>query len=282
MSYYIDNNDMSQKDTLSELVKSFEEQTTAQAAKQTNIVMVRCDGMGFSKWTKSLKNPFNQHLKDVMAETAKKVFDRLGAKIAYSASDEITFVLINSNNLSQHYGGGRFHKIVSHAAVTASDAFNKSVSELLPEKSSNTATFDARAWEVDSIEKAALCLLARQASCIRNSVFMLARDNYSHNSIQGLGVRELKSKMANDNIFWDDLPDWAKRGFIIGKKKEIMKLSEDEIKMLPEKHLLRRNPNALIIRNEISELENPITMDINSNISLLSASIHNDRSNYVI
>lgn len=272
------NDGMSQRDSISSIVEGYENEVVALSAKRENIVVVRCDGIGFSKWTKSFKNPFNKSFKDAMAYTTKKVFNRLGAKLAYSASDEITFFLINDGDNAEHYGGGRYSKIVSHAAAFATAAFNEAIKTFIPEKDGESQAFDARAWEVDSIDKAALCLLARQRSCVRNSVFMLARSNYSHNSIQNLTVGDLLQKMGNDNIIWEDLPSWAKRGFFVLKKKEMMKVSEDSINTLPEKHHLRKDPNAIIVRSEISEVDSTSYISNANCIRIINESVNNRRN----
>lgn len=262
--------EMSEKDSLSVYVKKLEETTTAQKADPSNAIVVRCDGRGFSSWTKSLNGPFDPRLKDVMVYVTKKLAEEFSAKIAYTASDEITIVMFHYGDKAEHYAVGRFQKIVSHAASIATAHFNAIVPSLIPEKAGKIAMFDARAWEC-SIEDTFSCLMARENSAIRNSVFMQARSVFSHKKIQGMGRQKLKMLLQENGHSWDDIPEWAKRGIFIKKFREDTSLTEEELEKLPPKHNARLTPNFKFWRTEYKEVELP---SISENIALAKAKLY--------
>ncbi len=262
--------DMIEKDSLSLYVKKLEDATTAQKADASNAIVVRCDGRGFSSWTKNLNGPFDPRLKDVMVYVTKKLAEEFSAKIAYTASDEITIVMFHYGDNTEHYAGGRFQKIVSHAASIATAHFNAIVPSLIPEKAGNMAMFDARAWEC-SIKDTFSCLMARENSAIRNSVFMQARSVFSHKKIQGMGRQKLKILLQESGHSWDDIPDWAKRGIFIKKVSEELSLTEEELEKLPPKHNARLTPDFKFWRNEYKEVALP---SISENKPLAQAKLY--------
>ena len=52
--------------------------------------IVRLDGRSFHRWTRGLERPFDEGLREAMAQSAEAVMHEAGAEHAFTQSDEIT------------------------------------------------------------------------------------------------------------------------------------------------------------------------------------------------
>ena len=147
---------------------------------QSGYLVVRLDGKRFSKFTKSLKKPFDEKLSYCMVETTKYLMETYQAIIGYTQSDEITLIfksdlLMNGGKLDTSLPfSGREQKICSIFAAGCTVKFNMLISENLPEKLSEMPIFDCRAFPVSTKELAILCVGYRQIDALKNSISMAA------------------------------------------------------------------------------------------------------------
>lgn len=88
------------------MVKSWEKEVWYRADPDTAIV-IRLDGRGFHNFTKGLDYPFDVRMASIMDDVAETLVNELNALVGYSQSDEITLVLHNRSNVSQHIFGGK-------------------------------------------------------------------------------------------------------------------------------------------------------------------------------
>ena len=58
-------------------------------------------------------------------------------------------------------------------------------------------------------------------------------------------------------INFNDFPDWFKRGTFLQRRHEMTKFSAEELDRLPEKHEARKNPDLMIERSKVKQLEMP-------------------------
>ena len=80
-------------DSLGSWCKWLEKNFSPEVMIPTLPVVIRLDGVGFSKWTKGLNRPFDEKLTQLMIETTKFLVEETNAVVGYTQSDEITLIL---------------------------------------------------------------------------------------------------------------------------------------------------------------------------------------------
>ena len=176
-----------------------------QVAPGSATVSFRCDGTGFSKFTRILRNKgvmpqgFSQDLADMMAACCKSLMEKFNAYAAYTQSDELTVLMAPASVIRDkqqpHLYGGRIPKLCSLAAATVTAQFqyqlmllckknNIDIAEVL--QADKLPTFDCRVGVFDSKEEALALILWRAYDCGINSV----SDAVFHS-----GIRERKRAM---------------------------------------------------------------------------------------
>lgn len=209
---------------LSDRMKDYE------SAYDTNIigrvpVIIRCDGKGFSRWTKLIdaKKPFDENVAAAMSyamvETARKIE---GCVLGYTQSDEITFVLRNDQSLeSTPWFGNRLQKIVSTASSMVTVHFASHMSGLA------VAYFDARVFAVPDVQEAINCLIWRQNDAIKNSIstscyWEVGKKigmKHARAEMEGVGQKERISLLKEKcNIEWETYPTKFKHGIACHKR----------------------------------------------------------------
>lgn len=194
-------------------------------------VIIRLDGCHFHSFCKGFRKPFDPLLSKTMQATMKYLCENIqGCVLGYTQSDEITLVLIDYKKLnSSAWFDNEVQKICSVSAALATYAFNKYFNdfylEQLAEKGGTDeydlvydkkrrlgAYFDSRAFNMPR-EEVTNCLIWRQFDAERNSVNALGQSLFSHKSLQGIGVKELKAKIEREKgVIWGNLPTTQKRG----------------------------------------------------------------------
>lgn len=245
-------------DTLDKWCKFLEKNFTCERMIPTLPVIVRLDGVNFSKWTKSLNKPFDSGFKDLMIDTTKHLVKHTNAIVGYTQSDEITLILYSGDKKSEIYNGGKKQKILSKLTSTCSNYFNLKREYFLPGKK-QIAEFDCRIYQAPTLNDACLQLLWRENDATRNSILMLAQSLFSHKQVQGLNTKVLQDKMLRErNVNWNDLDIGFKKGTFVKRVKTSEKFTKDEIEHLPEKHKARQTPNLTFERSKIKVMEYPI------------------------
>lgn len=214
-------------------------------------VIIRLDGNNFHNWTKGLKKPFDDSLTDLMIETTAYLIKETNAVIGYTQSDEITLILYNEDRNSSVYHEGKKQKILSKLTSKCANFFNKERSKYLPNHN-KLADFDCRIYQTPTLEDACNQILWRENDAIKNSVSVLSRSYFSHNSLHKLNSDELKEKLLKEkNVNWNELPNKLKRGSLLKRIGMYKKFTTAEIDDLPINHEARKNKNLLVKRNEI-------------------------------
>lgn len=219
-------------------------------------VIVRCDGRGFSKWTrKYTTKPFDRAFTNAMVETCKAVMLETNASYAYAVSDEMTFVFAPGN----HPFAGRHQKIVTTIASSVSVNF---FGRFLMEKGwsfvgTDVPTFDGRMFVIpDNDEDTALrAVLWRILDGRRNSVQMHAQSLFGHEELQRMSTSQLRVLCAESGHPWEELDPLFRHGAMFRKVHGMVKFSREEIDNLPEKHHARKNPDLEFPRSEIQMVD---------------------------
>jgi len=229
--------------------------------------LIRLDGKTFHTFTKGLKRPYDEGLSELMIATAKFLTEETNALIAYTQSDEISLLLYQPDYKSSIYMSGRTQKINSVLAAKCSTFFNEHLAEYLPAKDKLPANkrpvFDCRCFNVPDKFEAVNVFLWREQDATRNSISMASQSVYSHKQLQNKSKKEMHDMLHAKEINWNDYPTFFKRGTYIQKKTLMMK-SEVLLSGLPEKHHFRTNPELMVERKKVVELElKPLAKVIN-------------------
>jgi len=232
-------------------------------------IIIRLDGRSFHTFTSDLDRP-DSNLTSIMIEVTKYLVQETNAKIGYTQSDEITLILFSDNIDSQTFFDRKYYKLLSITASLATAKFNNLVMEYLPNKIRELAIFDCRVYNVPSKEDAINVLLWRESDATRNSISMLAQDNFSHRELQNKSTLAILEMLYNKRIYWyKDYPTSFKRGTYIYKKISIRKFTQDELETLPELHNARSNPDLEIERSDVIILDIPPISEVSNMVDVV-------------
>jgi tRNA(His) guanylyltransferase len=232
-------------------------------------VIIRLDGNNFHNWTKGLNRPFDERLTNLMTETTKFLVEETNAIVGYVQSDEITLILYSDNRKSSIYNDGKKQKILSKLTAKCTGFFNEKRKELLPEHN-KFAIFDCRIYQTPTLHDACIQLLWRENDATKNSISMLAQSLFPHKKLQGLNGSQMQDKMMEEKgVNWNDLDTKFKRGVYIKRIKTKRPFTSEELKSLPPKHQAHKNPNLIIERSLVREIEYPIFNKIQNKVGVI-------------
>jgi len=179
-------------------------------------ILAHVDGIGFSKYTRKAKKPFDEALGNVMLEVAQGIIERVqGAVFAYTQSDEINLLIHGYKTLgSQPHRGNRLQKLVADLSGPTSSHFTHLSHKIwLPGQLGGIreAAFAAAVFPVPENDVTNY-FLHRQQDALRNSVQMLARSMYSHKQIEHKSVAEMKEMCRAKGNPWEKLDYHWQRG----------------------------------------------------------------------
>jgi tRNA(His) 5'-end guanylyltransferase len=245
-------------ETLGDWCKWLEKNFSNEVMIPTLPVIIRLDGNNFHNWTKGLERPFDIKLTELMTETTKFLVQETNAVVGYTQSDEITLVLYSGDRKSAIYNDGKKQKILSKLTAKCVNFFNEKRKELLPTHD-KVAVFDCRIYQTPTLHDACVQLLWRENDATKNSISMLAQSLFPHKQLQNLNGNEMQDKMMLEKgVNWNDLEVKLKRGTYIKRIKTSKPFTADELKDLPPMHQAHKNPNLVIERSVIKEIEYPI------------------------
>lgn len=256
-------------ETMGDWCKWLEKNFTNEVMIPTLPVIIRLDGNNFSKWTNGLQKPFDKRLTQLMTETTKYLVKETNAIVGYTQSDEITLILYSNDRKSSIYNDGKKQKILSKLTAKCVNFFNDKRREILPTHD-KTAVFDCRIYQVPTLHDACVQLLWRENDATRNSILNLAQSLYSHNEVKFLHTNVLQDKMMLENgVNWNDLEVKLKRGTYIKRIITSKPFTADELAALPPKHNAYKNPNLVIERSIVEEVEYPIFSKIENKVDVI-------------
>lgn len=257
------------KDNLGDRMKFYENQTCGIKMLPRIPVIARLDGKGFSKFTKGLKRPYDERLSKLMIETTKYLVKETNANCGYTQSDEITLMWYTDRLDSSIYFDGRLFKMISDLASMCSVYFNRHLPTFIPEKSELMPRFDARVFNVPTLDEAVNTFLWREQDATKNSITMAASAHYSHNFLHGKNGSEKQELLFQKGINWNDYPDFFKKGTYVQRKRVMSKFTSDELDRLPKKHNARLNPDMLIERWIIDEIKLPPLSKVENRVDVI-------------
>ncbi|MCY1066916.1 tRNA(His) guanylyltransferase Thg1 family protein [Nannocystis sp. RBIL2] len=257
-------------DDLGDRMKMYEMAEAGRKCMPLLPIVARIDGRSFSKFTHGLERPFDRRLSQLMIETVKFLLRETNAVCGYTQSDEITLAWYTPTFDSQIIFDGRISKLVSVLASLTTAYFNKRLPEFLPgEYGEKLPHFDARVWNLPSLEEAANTFLWREFDAVKNSVAMAARAYYSHKQLDNKNGAEMQAMLREKGVEWNEYPDFFKRGTYVQRRKSVRKFDAEELEKLPPMHEARRNPELMIERTDYVALELPPLGKVRNRVAVL-------------
>jgi len=211
------------KDSLGDRMKGYELCLDIALPRRLPLI-IRVDGKAFHTFTRGFERPFDSRMSHSMAAAAKAFCEHAsGCFLAYSQSDEITFVLYDDMNLNTQPWMGKIKRkleSVSASIVTIGfiDMFcsRDLLDGVIPH---NYHGFDSRAFVVPNDDEVLNNLIWRQQDSTRNSIQMVGQANFSHKQLQGKSNADIQEMLFQEKgINWNDTPTKFKRGFCVYKE----------------------------------------------------------------
>lgn len=204
--------------SLSDRIKRYEA-VYKHALTPRSCLIIRVDGRAFHTFTRGSDKPFDQNIIHAMVyATEQTAKDMQGFKLAYTQSDEATFLLTDFDDLdTQGWFGYDLNKVVSISASLFTAFFNdyyQRRNSLL--KHCPLALFDSRAFIVP-VDDAPNVFVWRQRDWERNSLQMFARSFFSHKELIGKSTYDIHEMLNERGKRWSTLTEPQKYGIFIDR-----------------------------------------------------------------
>lgn len=217
-------------------------------ASPNNYIVIRLDGISFSKYTRNVcqEKPFDSIFNNAMSDAARACQARVNALFTYVQSDEITLVIAPTlTPNSAHIYGGRTHKIITDMASLASVYFDRHMFDCSNRaKMMAPGNFDGRCFITDSLDDVILLLYSRVHSCYRNIISMAATEILSSNARHGVSTRELIAALAAHNTPIEQYSDRIRFGEMLVRSKIAIPPNDPRWNDVPTAH----RPTEPVIR----------------------------------
>lgn len=213
--------------SLSERMKTYYEDRSKIQLPRRTYFLIRMDGVGFSKYCKKLKRPYDEEFISDMNDTAVFLCSQIqGAKLAFVQSDEISVLLTDFDDItSQAWFDSDVQKITSISSSFATSEFNRLRIKRFLDKSDITgalniknAQFDSRFFSIPEREEVLNYFISRQKDCTRNSISQASQAYFSHKELNGVNSNQKQELLFSKGINWNDYPTGQKRGRVIKKE----------------------------------------------------------------
>lgn len=215
---------------LAERMKRYEQALSPHLTRRVPVI-VRVDGRAFHSL--KLAKPFDLSFMAAMVRAATAVqSDVQGCRLAYTQSDEATFLLSDTRRLdSEPWFGYDLQKVVSMAAAVMTRAFGL----VHP-----SGAFDARAFNIPE-DEVANCFLWRARDWCRNSVQMAARARFSQKQLHGVDVGGMMWLLTQAGEPWEARSESERHGTFIldGESVAMPEISHAAIQALVTAALAR-------------------------------------------
>lgn len=187
-------------------------------------VIIRIDGKSFHTFTKNFEKPFDHKLMDIFQESIINTIPEIqGFKLAYSQSDEVSFLLTDFDALETeawfNYNKSKIESVTSSMFSTHFNLNKHDLPERYIKYSFHRAFFDARSFNIPK-EEVTNYFLWRAKDWLRNSIQMYARSLFSHKELINKNSSDIHEMLHSIGKNWcNDLSDREKNGTFILKDK---------------------------------------------------------------
>lgn len=239
-------------DELGDAMKAIEAGESLRKASRSHPIVVRVDGVSFSRFTSRLAKPFDETMSKAMVEATRTVVEDLKCRLGYTQSDEASFVFWDPDTDLPY--DGRFQKLASRVASKFGAAFLLCALRDFPEAVKHrTPEFDGRAVAFPSMELAARNLLWREIDGRKNALNMTAHAHLPHGSLQGKSSAEKREMLRSIGVEFGSLPEAFRRGVFLRRVTEERHMTPEELDRIPVTH----RPKGPILRSRVGEVAMP-------------------------
>lgn len=207
------------------LKSNFENRTRFYLPRKT-YTLIRVDGKNFSSYTHNFDKPFDEGMNtDMLNATLQLCQEISGTVLGYTQSDEISILVEDfKTEKTEAWFDGNLQKIVSVAASKVGAAFNQSRINRMwnspdqpfeLEAALHMAVFDARAFTLPGFQEVEDYFVWRQKDCVRNSVSMAARAQFSHKQLLNKNSKEMLAMLEDVGKPWYDFDSQNKFGAVV-------------------------------------------------------------------
>jgi tRNA(His) guanylyltransferase len=172
--------------------------------------ILRVDGRSFSRFTEQrFDKPFDLRFSQLMAESARALLTELGARYAYTESDEISVLLHPESEIF----GRSMEKLVSISASITAAAFTHAAGE--------PAHFDSRVWMGNGPSDVIDYFSWRQADAARSALngwcyWTLRKDGRTREeatkALEGANAAAKNELLYQHGVNFNEVPTWQRRG----------------------------------------------------------------------
>lgn len=193
-------------------MKRYEAASHPQLLPRTPL-FIRVDGRAFHTYTRNLVRPYDPHFMDAMVHATQVTSaDMQGFKLAYTQSDEATFMLTDYDTLTS---SGWFDYDLSKVVSITAAMFTAHFNDAMRGRTADLGVFDARAFSVPRPD-APNVFVWRQQDWERNSLSMLVRAHFTHRDCLNRNRVELHEMLHSKGVNWaTDLTPREKNGTFI-------------------------------------------------------------------
>lgn len=243
------------KTSFGDRMKAYEAYETERYFLPMLPIYARVDGRSFSRFTKNMKRPYDETMSRVMVEVTKRLLEETHAVIGYTQSDEISLCWYPRSFGSEVFFGGRVFKMTSSLAALTTGYFLREAMHEWPERcnGNRVPTFDARIYQLPTLEECANTFLWRERDATKNAISMAAQSVYSHKQLHKKNGSEMQEMLHQKGINFNDYPAFFKRGTFVRRAAVQKHLTEAELEKIPPKH----RPDGPVTRSEYHELDMP-------------------------
>lgn len=187
--------------SLGDRMKDYEENHNLYLTRRLPVI-IRADGVGFSRLTGKLAKPSEDFIHCMANTMLYSIKEIGGAILGFTQSDEITFVLRNDLSINDEpWLSNRVQKIISRIASLTTKGFERSLEMLdVPLDLVGEALFDVRATALPDLNETLNCLIWRQQDCQRNALSMATLSQLSEKMSYGAAVKFLHQKSSKDRL----------------------------------------------------------------------------------
>lgn len=211
------------QDSLGDRMKSYEKQLTI----DPNLpIIVRLDGKAFHTFTNKkyiisnanekyfkFEKPFDYFLWVSFHKTVQYLLSVQSIVIGYHQSDEISLLLLKENSNSQIFFNGEKSKLESILTSYTTLYFNEFIRYIVgPTETEMKAFFDARAFNVPTVDEVVNYFYWREKDAVRNSISAVAQKHFSHKQLQNKTSQEKIDMLTNINIDYYAVKEEYRRG----------------------------------------------------------------------
>jgi tRNA(His) 5'-end guanylyltransferase len=201
--------------------------------------------MSFSKFTGSMKKPYDTVMADAMRATALRALETFGPNFVYTQSDEITMVFsperIPFDGRLQKMAGGYAGKISSFFVFEAMRRFQSGLNDLVAATSPD--------------EMAAQFVIWREVDARRNAALGAGRAEFTQSQLGGKSPGDIKDMLTALGIdYYDKYPNQFRRGIFMRKREVAMSLTEEELARIPD-HVRESKRGTTFLRSKAVEVE---------------------------